>query len=72
MIGEETADEGTALLSTAIGEIAEDLAGEAVVMICGDAAAWRERAGRLEAAGQDIAVLAKAMTILMQRSDAAE
>ncbi len=70
MISEDTADEGAALLSTAIGELAEDLSADALTMTSGDHTVYVMRAESLEAAGVDIATLAKALRVLAQRRGA--
>ena len=64
MITMETADEGAALLSTAIGELVEDASAEAVMMSQGDHTVWVMRADKLEAVGLDVAALARAMRVL--------
>ncbi len=70
MIGKETADEGVALLSSAIAELSEDLSADAVRMEKDGTTVWVLRAARLEAAGVDLAVLARAIEVLGRRAEA--
>lgn len=67
MIDRETAQFGLSALGTAIGEIMEDTVGLALSNAADVTQA--DRAGELAAAGQDIEVLARAMTILVARAE---
>ncbi len=67
MIDRETAQFGLSALGTAIGEIMEDTVGLALSNAADVTPA--DRAGELVAAGQDIEVLARAMTILVARTE---
>ena len=69
MIGSETADEGAALLCTAIGELAENAAADGIMLGRGDHTVWVVKAERLEEAGLDMAALARAMGVLAKRRD---
>lgn len=68
MIGPDTAEESAALISTAIGELMEDAAADAVRMQKGE---WRVmviRADRLKAVGSDVVRLADALEVLARRA----
>lgn len=71
MIGKETADEGVALLSSAIAELSEDVSADAVRMERNGTTVWVLRAARLEAAGVDMAALARAIEVLGRRGEPA-
>ena len=63
------ADEGAALLFTAIGELAEEASADAVMMRKDGQTVWVMRAERLQAFGVDVAALAKAIEVLGRRRD---
>ena len=68
MIGSDTAQEGLALISTAIGELMEDAAADAVRM---EQDGWQVmvvRADRLKAVGTDVTRLADALEVLARRA----
>ena len=68
MIGSDTAQEGSALISTAIGELMEDAAADAVRM---ERDGWQVmvvRAERLKAVGADVTRLADALEVLARRA----
>ena len=67
MIDAETADEGSALISTAIAELIEHAHEEAVVMARGDLQVIAVRVDRLREIGADMAALADAMEVLARR-----
>jgi hypothetical protein len=64
LIDHETADEGAALISTAIGELMEDAAADALRMQRGDLQVMAIRADRLKAVGSDVVALAEALAVL--------
>ena len=68
MIDRELADEGAALLSTAIAELIEGSHEDAVIVRKGGLELLVVRADRLKAVGADIEGLARAMEILAKRS----
>ena len=68
-IGPDLADEGAALLFTAIGELAEDVSADAVMMRKDGQTIWVMRAERLQAFGLDVATLAKAIEVLGRRRE---
>ena len=67
-IDHEVADEGAALISTAIGELLEDAAADAVRIEKGDWKVMVVRADQLKAVGSDVAALADALAVLARRS----
>lgn len=68
MIDPETAQAGAALIATAIGELMEDAAADAIRMEQGDFQVMVVKADRLRAVGSDVAALAEALAILARRS----
>ena len=68
MIGPDTAEEGAALISTAIGELMEDAAADAVRMHKDGWSVMVVRADRLKAVGTDVARLADALEVLARRA----
>ena len=70
MIDPKTAEDGAALLATAIGELMEDSAADAVQTEKGGLRVMVGKASRLKAVGGDVAALAEAMAVLARRSGA--
>jgi hypothetical protein len=68
MIDPETADEGTALISTAIGELMEDAAADARRVPRGDFPVMAVRADRLKAVGSDVVAQAEALAVLARHA----
>lgn len=66
MLGDELVDEAVPLLATAIGMIMEDHV-DAAVTTKDPGARSTDRAGRLAEAGNDIATLAEALSVLLRR-----
>jgi hypothetical protein len=69
VIGREIAEEGTALLSTAIAVLFEDAHQEAVMTRKGDWSVRVARANRFKAVGSDVLALAEAMAVLARLSE---
>ena len=69
MIGEETAQEGAALISTAIAQMIEDAHEDAMAMPVGNPQALLRRAESLHAIGVDVATLAQAISVLARRGE---
>jgi hypothetical protein len=63
------AEDGTALLSTAIAELIEDAHQDAVITRGGDWLLRTAKAERLKAVGLDLTSLAEAMGVLARRSE---
>ncbi len=63
-----TAREGTALISTAIGELMEDASADAVRMRKGEWKVMVVRADRLKAVGADVTALAQALEVLARQA----
>ena len=68
MIDPETADEGAALIATAIGALMEDASADAVSTEEGGLKVMVVKAERLKAVGADVVRLAEALEILARRS----
>ena len=64
---ESAANEATALLSTVIADLFEDANPAVIADLRGPN--WFVCAARLEVLGRDVATLASAIEVLMQRSD---
>ena len=60
---------GAALISTAIGELMEDEAADAVRMRKGEWKVMVVRADRLKAVGADVTTLAQALEVLARRAE---
>ena len=68
-IDREVAEEGSALISTAIGELLEDAAADAVRIERGDWQVMVVKADRLKAVASDVIALAEAMAVLAKRRE---
>ena len=68
-LGPDLADEGAALLFTAIGELAEDASADAICMRQDGHTVWVMRAEKLQSFGLDVATLAKAIEVLGRRRE---